>query len=44
MGSIHDSHTAHTENTSNKFSFVAVIDGGVKNRDIADGQPHTKNF
>ena len=29
MGSIHDSHTAQTENISNNFSFVAVIVGVV---------------
>lgn len=45
MGSMHDSHTAQTENTNNKFNFVAVIDGGVKDEaDTADGQPHTDDF
>lgn len=44
IGSIHDSHTAPTENTNNKFSSVAVIDGGAKDGDTADGLPHTKDL
>lgn len=32
------------KNTNNTFSFVAVIDGGAKDGDKADCQPHTKDF
>ena len=42
-------YTTHTllrqkKKQTENSGFVAVIDGGVKDGDIADGQPHTEDF
>lgn len=37
-------HTLLTQKHKQHVQFFAVIDGGVIDGEVADGQPHTKDF